>query len=155
RRRARSPRPRGRSRTASCDRSEGRAPSAAGAAARAPGEPRPHRAGAGTRRSSASPTRVRARGLSPFEPTLRPIMTARLRRYGLLRVRRRLGAALVVDAFGAQVLAQEDVVLPRLVVLLGALALLGRQVRPLLGALELVLVPPRANAVEEAHDESV
>src|SRR5262249_53372016 len=52
----------------------------------------------------------------------------------------------------AQVLAQEDVVLLALVVLLRVLALLGRHVRLLFDAFELVFVPPGAGAVQEAHD---
>src|SRR5262249_49489045 len=100
-------------------------------------------------------TRAQAGELSPFARTLRPIMTARLCRYARLRMSRRLGVAFVVDTLAAQVLAQEDVVLLALVVLLRVLALLGRHVRLLFDAFELVFVPPGADAVQEAHDGSL
>src|SRR5262245_16677261 len=69
-----------------------------------------------------------------------------------LRVSRRLGVAFVVGALGAVMLGEEDVVFLRLVVLVRVVALLGGPLGLFVCALELVLVPPGADAIEEAHD---
>jgi len=65
---------------------------------------------------------------------------------------RRLGIALEVDALRAEATAEERVVLPPLVVLLRRVALGRSHPRFLLRARDLVLAPPAADAIEEAHD---
>src|SRR5439155_1151625 len=63
----------------------------------------------------------------------------------------RIAWSVEVDALRAEALAHEHVVLPPLVVLLRLRALARRHPRFLLRTRDLVLAPPAADAIEEAH----